>query len=376
MTLIFKDFMILDVLRIFFRRIKVLFRGIIRYGGDDKDICEQIISDCYNQKKKYFMVSKYNFSEFYARDFGWCAQALLNLGYRKEIINTLDYVLGVFQQHGRIEQSVSPRGIAFTFPMNKYSPDALAFIIRALRLSRAKELINKYKRFLNQEIRKYYELVVDNETGLVKKDKSFSSMKDYSIRKSSCYDNVMTGMLANDLKKIKDLANPFKKHDYKKLLIKNFWTGKYFLDDLSNIRAITGDANVLPFWSGLITDKKIRRKAFDSIRKEGLDKPFPLKYTVKRLKEQKMISIEFIAGNYERDVVWAHMGMMFIEMVGMIDKKLARKYLNQYKQQILKHKNFLEVYDKNGKPFQTLLYYADGGMLWCANYLYLRKKLL
>ncbi|MBW2990098.1 hypothetical protein KY348_00160 [Candidatus Woesearchaeota archaeon] len=368
--------MILDVLRIFFRRIKVLFRVIIRYGGDDKDICEQIISDCYNQKKKYFMVSKYNFSEFYARDFGWCAQALLNLGYRKEIINTLDYVLGVFQQHGRIEQSVSPRGIAFTFPMNKYSPDALAFIIRALRLSRAKELINKYKRFLNQEIRKYYELVVDNETGLVKKDKSFSSMKDYSIRKSSCYDNVMTGMLANDLKKIKDLANPFKKHDYKKLLIKNFWTGKYFLDDLSNIRAITGDANVLPFWSGLITDKKIRRKAFDSIRKEGLDKPFPLKYTVKRLKEQKMISIEFIAGNYERDVVWAHMGMMFIEMVGMIDKKLARKYLNQYKQQILKHKNFLEVYDKNGKPFQTLLYYADGGMLWCANYLYLRKKLL
>ena len=49
-------------------------------------------------------------------------------------------------------------------------------------------------------------------------------MKDFAERKSSCYDNVMSAMLAADLKAFKTLDNPFKKHNYnyKKLLIDNF----------------------------------------------------------------------------------------------------------------------------------------------------------
>ncbi len=35
----------------------------------------------------------------------------------------------------------------------------------------------------------------------------------------------------------------------------------------------------------------------------------------------------------------------------------------------------LEVYDRNGKPFSTLFYHTDESMLWCANYLYLKKML-
>jgi len=363
-----------EALRILLRKFKVKFRGIKKYEDNDESICTRIIRDCYNKEDNYFMTSNGHFSEFYARDFGWCVQALLRLGYREEVINTLDYALRTYKRQGRIEQIISPEHRAFTFP-HKYSPDALAFIIRSLKLARAKKLIQKHRVFLNQEIKRYYNTVIDRVTGLVRKDKSFSSMRDYAIRQSSCYDNVMTGVLANDLKELRVLDNPFKKYDYKKLLIDNFWTGTYFLDDLSGNKIICGDANVLPFWSGLIKDKKMLRRAVKSIRREGLDKPFPLKYTSKRFKEQKMINIEFIAGDYERDAIWAHIGMMFIEMVSMIDKELAEKYLNQYTQQIKKHKNFLEVYDRNGRPFKTWFYYADEGMLWAANYLYLKKKL-
>lgn len=363
-----------EVMRMFLRSLRAETKGIRRYTGDDKSICVQIIHDCYNKEEDYFMVSNGHFCEFYARDFGWCTEALIELGYRKEVINTLAYALEIYKHYRRIEQTISPRGKAFTFP-NKYSPDALAFIIRSLRLARAKELIKKYKSFLNHEIKRYYRLVIDKDTGLVRKNKSFSSMKDYAVRKSSCYDNVITGMLCNDLKKIRVLDNPFKKYDYKKLLINNFWNGKYFLDDLSGTKRICGGANVLPFWSGLITNKVMLKKAINSIIKEGLDKPFPLRYTKKWFKEQRAIPFECLAGSYERDSVWAHIGLMYIKIVSMIDKKLARNYLNQYKEQIEKHKNFLEVYDKKGKPFKTLFYYTDESMLWCANYLYLKKKL-
>jgi hypothetical protein len=362
--------------RMFLRRIRVGFKGTHKYCGDADAICKQIIDSCYDKEKKYFMVSnsRGHFCEFYARDFGWCTEALLTLGYEKEVISTLDYALHVYEKHGRIEQSISPSGKPFTFP-NKYSPDALAFLIRSLRLAKASDLVKKYKGFLNNEIQHYYDLVIDKNTGLVRNDKTFSSMKDHALRHSSCYDNVITGMLAQDLT-VLGLNNPFKKWNYKKLLISNFWRREYFLDDLSGIKIICGDANVLPFWSGLITDKALLRKVINTIRSEGLDKPFPLKYASKKFKEHEMITGEILASGYERNSIWAHIGFMYIKIVSQVDIKLAIEYLGQYKKQIELYHNFLELYNSNGKPFRALLYYADEGMLWCANYLYLSKKLL
>jgi hypothetical protein len=365
-------------LRMFKRRIRVLFKGLRKYPGNAEQIAQQIINDCYNQKRNYFMVSSRNghFCEFYARDFGWCTQALLNLGYRKEVLSTLSYALRIFERYGRIEQSINPGGKPFTFP-DKYSPDALAFLIRSLKLAKADDLIKKYEGFLNKEIKRYYGLVIDESTGLVRKDKTFSSMKDHALRQSSCYDNVITGMLSNDLQEIKILDNPFKKYDYKKIIVDNFWdySGGYFLDDLSGNKFVCGDANVIPFWSGLITDRAMMRKAISAIRAEGLDKPFPLKYADKKFKEHEMISGEVLASGYERNSVWAHVGFMYIKIVSQVDKNLARKYLEQYKKQIETYHTFLELYDCNGKPFRTLLYYADESMLWAANYLYLKSLL-
>jgi hypothetical protein len=368
--------MLSETARIFFRGIRVRSKGMKRYHGDTESISRQIIRDCYDPKRKYFRVSweHGHFCEFYARDFGWCAESLLSLGYRKEVISTLDYALDAFQRHGRVEQSISPSGRPFTFPSGKYSPDALAFLVRSLRLAGERKLVAKYKDFLSQEVKRYFELVVDRKSGLVRKDRSFSSMKDYSLRQSSCYDNVMTAMLSLDLDAL-GLPNPFKRWDYHRLIIKHFWTGEYFLDDLSGSKVVCGDANVLPFWSGLIVDHGLLRKAIASIRKEGLDSPFPLKYTRKRFSSQKMIAKELFAGDYERDAIWPHVGLMYVKVVASLDKRLARRYLAQYEKQMLLHKNFLEVYTRDGKPFKNFFFHADEGMLWVANFMQLKKSL-
>jgi len=365
-----------EAARIFFRGVRVRFTGVKRYRGSAESISRQIIHACFDQKKKYFRVSGDNahFCEFYARDFGWCTESLLSLGYYKEVISTLDYALDIFQRHGKIEQSISPAGKPFTFPSSKYSPDALAFLVRSLRLAGNHLLVKKYRDFLNHEVKRYFELVIDKKTGLVRSDRSFSSMKDYSVRQSSCYDNVMTAMLCEDLEAL-GLINPFKRGDYHRLIIKHFWNSNYFLDDLSGSKLVCGDANVLPFWSGIIKDHAVLKKAIASIRKAGLDNPFPLKYTRRKFSEQKMIAKEFFAGDYERDAIWPHVGLMYIKIVSAVDKRLARRYLSQYERQILLHKNFLEVYDRNGKPFKNLFFHADEGMLWVANYLSLRKEL-
>ncbi|MFH0870765.1 MAG: hypothetical protein V1866_06955 [archaeon] len=365
-----------EYLRMLLRRIKIVFSGIRHYEGDALAIGRQVIDDCYNREKKYFMVSPGNYCEFYARDFGWCVESLLSLGERDRVINTLSYALAIFEKHGRIEQTINPSGKPFTFPDAQFS-DALPFLVHSLRLTHAGNLIKKHRNFLNREIMRYFDGVIDGGTGLVRRDVHISSMKDYALRQSSCYDNSLIGMLANDISALSasGLVNPFKKYDYTLLLIRHFWTGKYFLDDLSGAKTICGDANTMPFWTGVIRDKKILLKVMKAVQKEGLDRPFPLKYTSGRFKEQKMIATEFLAGNYERDAVWAHAGLMYIKVVAEADKALAKGYLAEYERQMLRHKNFLEVYDRSGKPFKTIAYYTDESMLWAANYLSLRKLL-
>lgn len=361
--------------RIFGRRLKIIFTGVKEYEGNDTQICRRIIEDCYNKRKGYFMTSSGHFSEFYARDFGWTAKSLVRLGYKDQVRKTLDYALGIYRKHGAVEQTIDPKGKPFTYP-EKYSPDALAFIIRSIRRCRPNNLIDKYKDFLNSEIDKYYELVIEKDTGLVRRDISFNSMKDYSERLSSCHDNVLTGILSETLRRYRVLHNPFRKYNYPKLIMDNFWTGRYFLDDLSGDKTVCGDAQVLPFWSKLITDRNILRQIILTIREVGLDKPFPLKFTRGRAKSQKMVKEEFFAGNYQRDAVWPHIGMMYIDIVRKLYPDLAIFYLNQYRNIINENSNFLEVFDSEGKPFRNIWFYTDESMIWAANYLYLKTRLL
>jgi len=169
--------------------------------------------------------------------------------------------------------------------------------------------------------------------------------------------------LKNNIEKL-DLVNPFKNYNLKKIIKEKFWTGEYFIDDLSGNNFVTGDSNVFSFWSGVFTEKDMLKKSIQSMRKQGLDKPFPLRYYHEKIKEHDMISIEIFAKNYERDTVWMHLGQAYIDIVKNYDKKLFRFYIEQYKNLIKKHKNYLEVFNPNGTPYSSPFYYADESMLW------------
>ncbi len=345
-------------------RIKLGFRGIKEYEGSSADICEQIIKECWNGK--YFMTSSGHFSEFWARDFGWCTESLIKLGYRREVKKTLNYAIDIFNKNKRITTAITPDGTPYNFSC--YAPDSLAFLIRSLRISKSADIIKKNKNFLNNEIKKYFEIVIDKDTGLVKKDKKFSSMKDRYFRKSSCYDNVMVAMLREDLLKIRMLDNPFRDYNYKKLIKDTFWTGEYFNDDLES-NYVAGDANVIPYWTGVFNDKTMIKNSINSIISSKLDKPFPLKYTNVIPKTKKHYTEVFFTPNSEGMSIWPQLGMMYIMVVDRIDKEKAREYLLAYGKLIESYKNFMEIFDAEGKPYSNMLYHADTGMLWAGMFL-------
>jgi len=197
-------------------------------------------------------------------------------------------------------------------------------------------------------------------------------MKDYAKRHSACYDNCMLSMLRDDLSAL-NFYNPFSDYDIKKAIINNFWNGDYFYEDLSKQKAVTGDANVFPFWCGVVDAKEIFDICLKQIDKAKLTKPFPLKYSSDPKKTSRMHFAELFAGGYERDSVWMHLGLCFLDVVKRYDKQRFKGFMKQYKEIIKKHRNFLEVYDSKGEPFHTPFYFTDESMLWVSKYLSLKR---
>ncbi len=363
---------ILDGIRISLRVQKARITGINKYVGNTEGICRRIIRDSYNKKKEYFMVSPGNFKEFYARDFGICCESLIELGYKEQVRKTLEYAMKKYSEHGRITTHITPWGKPVDFPY--YTPESASYMLNSLIILNDKSLLEKYKAFFEKETRKIYEEDIDKETGLLRKDKHFSSMKDYSKRKSDCYNNCFLALLARNLKKI-NVKTPLEKYDYPGTIKKYFWKKNYFTDDLSGKDIISGDANVFPFWTKTFTDKEMLRKALKSIQDKGLDKPFPLKYTVKEDTPKDFHFADKLVPGYEANNIWMHLGLCYLEILRGHDEKRLGQHLKQYEYLLQKHKTFYEVYNEEGKPFNTLLYKSDDAMIWASIFLKLYEEL-
>ena len=246
-----------------------------KYSGNAKEISYQIIDDCWN--RHYFQTSTHNFSQFWTRDFAWCLKSLIQLGYNQQGQQTLRYAMNRFKKYGKITATITPHGKPYDFPQPAI--DSLPYLIHSIKI--AKFPYHSYKKFLNWQIKIFFEKFIDPLTGLVKPDLHASSIKDFALRKSSCYSNALVALLAKDLKTMK-LNNPFGKYNYPGLLKQHFWNGKFFYDDLRKKNYVAGDAQVFPFALGIIHDQEMLESAIKEIQNAELDQPLPLKYTNKK----------------------------------------------------------------------------------------------
>ena len=354
--------------RMVLRSLRVKAEGYHRYSGDASRICSSILEDCWTGS--HFMTSTGHFASFFARDFGLCVRSLRFLGQGERVLSSLEYALSAYERAGRISTTITPAGRVFD--VFAYAPDSLAFVLHALSEADAQDAAKKHRQLLQKEIERCHRLCWDRKRGLVRADRAFSSIKDNASRKSSLYDNVMVALTAKHCDAL-GLDNPWKGVRFEENLRDMFWTGTHFREDLAS-SAVAGDANTFPFWAGIVRDKGMLKSAIAAVRAEGLDAPFPLKYTAGK-PGNIFLPARVLAPNYEGNTVWAHLGLAFIEVVARADRALARRYLAEYTKKIEHYRTFLEVYSPDGTPYRTLLYECDEGMLWAANYLRLMKTL-
>lgn len=349
-------------LRYFSKSLKRRLFKLKCYEGGAKAICRQIVEDCWNGR--YFKASVGHHCGFWARDFGFNVEALLKLGYKEEVLKCLAYTLEAYSRFGGITTTISPAGVPFDFP-NVYSPDSVALLFYSLKKAGATGLVSRYKAFLNKEVARFYRVVVDQKTGLVRRGVHFSGARDFAVRDSSCYDNCMLALMAETTDEL-GLESPFEAC-YEEKIEEAFWTGSYFLDDLSGKRNLTSDANIFPFWTGVFDDKGMLKSVVGCIREEKLDSPFPIKYSSGR--EDRMLALEFFVPGWQRSCIWPLLAPIYISLVKRVYPRLAREYVRKYGAVIERDGTLRELYNPQGLPYASLFYAADEGMLWAASFL-------
>lgn len=363
-----------ELLRIVAHARRVRRDGPRRYDGTPEAVCRQVVERCWDAEEKFFRTSPNNYPIFYCRDFGMTADALLALGEKERVRSTLAYALGNFARDGRVTQQISPDGKPFNFPRCEH-PDALAFLLHALIALNDERLIAQHKGFLSREVRRYADAVVDPQTGLVRRGVRFAGMRDYAVRDSSCYDNAMIAAVSKYAAAL-HLPNPLQEHDYGQLLLTTFWAGTHFRDDRRN-EAMTGDANVVPFWFRVL-DEKDERRLFplvrDAIIAAGLDAPYPLRYETGR-GTTRMLWLDAFTGGWERDTAWPFLGNLWTQVALRHDKRLARRYVDTFTRLIENERNYPEVIAPDGTPHASFFFHADDSMLWAANFIALRRSL-
>jgi len=354
---------------------------IKRHRGEPNDICRQIIADCFDKKRGYFMVSRGHFQEFYMRDFGMCVEALLALGHADKVLLTLTYALSRFKKYNKVTTTINDDG----HPVNffAYPCDSLPFLIRTIRVIKQhtksnnlrvlENIIFDYREFLERQVDIYVAELFDFQTGMVKERKNCSSIRDHTHLNSSTYANSMAGMLSIELDLL-GWPNPLHDIPIGKKIYKHRWRNMYFRTDASNDITVTADANVFPFYCGVIKSNDMLRKAIETMQRAKLDHPFPLKYANKNSWRGKNLAA-LLAPNYEGTAIWAHLGLCYLYVLDGFDDALLKKHLRQYFLNIKQWGNFLEVYQPDGKrPYKSVLYFCDADMLWASMYLHLARK--
>jgi hypothetical protein len=350
--------------------------GFKAYRGTPQEICAQIIDEAYDRQHKYFRVSSGNFCEFYVRDFGLCCEALYKLGYEKEVRATLQYAIAKYRKAGRITTAINPEGVPFDYFLPT-GPDALGFLLYAITRTGNDDLAQEHRAFLQRMLDNFSREFIDPRTLLPRTDRHYSSIRDQAKRKGACYDAVMIAVTARESARLR-LTFRYAEQDITDAIIKEYWNGTYFFQDTVRQAIVVADANVFPFWTGIVTDRKMLEDAMDAIRAAGLDTPFPLRYVSaydKKKEKTALHAANMLANDYETDSIWTHLGLAYLRVLKERDEDAAKRHLAKYTKLVEEHKNFLEVYDTHGRPFKRFFYSADESIIWCANYLVLAQEL-
>ena len=351
-------------------------RGILgprRHAGDARRIIRASIRECWNGR--CLTASGGHFHQFWTRDLCFSSGALARLSesHRAAVLRSLEWAIHTWR---RRDSHITTTIHYFDQPVDifDYGVDCLPLLLAALRQLGGAPLLRQHRDWLMREVAHYVDEVVDTTTGLVRGDRTFSAHRDTMVNRCNAYGNSMVALLAKTLRALQwEVPSSLGQlaEEPARLLITEFWDERgYFVDERGDSRP-SGEGNIWPFWTGVVTDPALLRQALAALESHGLADPLPLKYEATRRPESEPRIIRFLMPDYQGATVWTSLGSMYMRLQQSVDPATAQPAIDRYRDWIEREGVFWEVMDDETRRRyrSSFITQSDEGMLWSAIFL-------
>ena len=351
-------------------RVRRHVRGHTRHPGDAGAIIRACIEACWNGGT--FTASPGHFDMFWTRDLGFSTPALVRLGEGERVHASLGYALRVWERRRSHVTTTINYGDR-PADVFAYGVDSLPLLLAALRTVGATDLIERHRAWLTAEIAAYAARVVDPATGLVRSDRTYSAHRDTVVNRSTAYGNTMVALLAKTLAETGWFESPFERWfdgGWDRLLVERFWLGDRFGDALGEDRT-SGEANVWPFYAGVVVDPSMLTAALRHLAANGFCDPYPLRYETARRPEHEVWFTRHALPDYQGSTVWTSLGAIYLQLLRSVDPVAAAREIARYVDWIERDGTYWEVLDGRGRPWVSprRLFIGEESMLWSAIFL-------
>jgi hypothetical protein len=346
------------------RMLRRAVRGHVRHPGTVATILPAVIERCWDGRR--FAASGGHFRQFWARDFGFSAPALVRLGHGARVDASLEWALAAWSRAARVTTTIFPGGRPAD--VWDYGVDSLPFVLRALRAAPSGELlVARHGDLLAGEVTRFAAEVLDPATGLVRADRRFSTHRDTVATSCNAYANAMVALLERELRETGWFAVPFPAGAADRL-VEAFWRGDRFGEGPRGSREadlLAGDGNVVPFWLGLLPDELGARAMLDALEGAGLTDPLPLRYSAAPPSAEDTVQRLFVP-DYQGTAIWTSLGAMAIEVALRVDPPRGERWLGGHVAVVERDGTAWEVLGDDLRPYRGRLglWRADEAMLW------------
>ncbi len=343
------------------------------HPGTAAEIIRACIDDCWDGT--HYRASPGYFRQFWTRDLSFSAPALARISpqHRDRVIRSFDWAIRTWI---RRDSHVTTTIHFFDQPVDifDYGVDCLPLMVAALHRIGADDVLREHRSWLEGEVRHYMDEVVDPATGLVRADRKYSAHRDTIVNRCNAFGNSMVALLAMTVVDLGwDIPEPMKPLERapQSILLDHFWDARGFFRDAPGDDTPSGEGNVWPFWTGVMTDPSVLRQALTTLEERGYAKPYPLKYEPMRRPELEPLFVRTFMPDYQGATVWTSLGSMYLQLLHTLDPEQARREMDRYVEWIERDGTFWEVIDdETGQRYSsTILTKSDESMLWSAIFL-------
>ncbi|HYN69428.1 MAG TPA: hypothetical protein VEX41_04385, partial [Candidatus Eisenbacteria bacterium] len=312
-------------------RILQAFLGHPRYPGTATAILRASLEACW--EGRYLTASPGKYRQFWTRDTGFAAPALVRLGdvERERLLLTYDWAISIWRRRrSHVTTTISP---PFDWPIDlfDYGVDSLPLLLAALRLADAADLVDDHRDWLAAEVEYYCQMVVDDATGLVRTDRTYSAHRDTFRNSSTAYGNTMVALLGRTVAETgwgPDLLSRHFGGDWGSLLRTHFWMGDRFRDRIGTDQT-SGEANVWPFFAGVIDDPEMEAAALATLQRDGFAAPYPLRFDIAERRERLLFLYRFLSPDYQTTTSWTSLGSIYLSLLREVDPARATAELGR-----------------------------------------------